>query len=149
MDEESSNVEKKQDIVGYTGNLDYTKLNDVKLEFQRVVENVKEFYEYRDQCEMIVKINGDTLSQEDRDVFIETFGDYTDKIHIEHIMSCWPNFELNGVSVNEEHGIFGQEIKELTTCPYVFYSFSINSDGLVSACFIDWSKKLIVGDVKT
>jgi radical SAM protein with 4Fe4S-binding SPASM domain len=64
-------------------------------------------------------------------------------------MSCWPEFELNGVKVNREFGIYGQRIREVMVCPYVFYSFSINSDGSVSLCFLDWSRKLIVGDVKT
>ena len=44
-------------------------------------------------------------------------------------------FELDGVKVNSEMGIYGQEIKELSACSYVFYSISINSDGQVSLCF--------------
>ena len=128
-------------------NEQYKNFSDVNLEFERVVENVKTFYENRKQCEMLVKINGDTLSEEDKKKFLEIFGDYTDKIYIEHIMSCWPNFELNGVDANQDFGIYGQEIKEVDACPYVFYSFAINSDGIVSLCFLDWSKKLIIGNV--
>ena len=126
----------------------YKSFSDVDIEFERVVENVRAFYSYRGQCEMLVKINGDTLSEEDRQKFIELFGDYTDKIYIEHIMACWPNFELNGVSVNQDQGIYGQPIQEVDACPYVFYSIAINSDGFVSLCFLDWSKKLGIGDVR-
>ena len=96
---------------------------------------------------MLVKINGDTLSDDDKSKFLEIFGNYCDKIHIEHIMSCWPNFELNGVDVNKDFGIYGQEIKEVDACAYVFYSFSINSDGFASLCFLDWSKDLGIGNV--
>lgn len=125
----------------------YKNFSDVKLEMKRVVDNVKAFYENRKGCEMLVKINGDTLTEDDKNLFLELFGDYTDKIYIEHIMSCWPNFELNGVSVNQEFGLYGQEIKEIDVCPYVFYSFAINSDGKTSLCFLDWSKGLSIGDV--
>ena len=125
----------------------YKNFSDVKLEMKRVVDYVKAFYENRKNCEMLVKINGDTLTEDDKNLFLELFGDYTDKIYIEHIMSCWPNFELNGVPVNQEFGIYGQEIKEVDACPYVFYSFSINSDGFVSLCFLDWSKQLEIGNV--
>ena len=97
---------------------------------------------------MIVKINGDTLTEEEKKQFYELFGDISDGVYIEHIMSCWPEFELKDVKINQEVGIYGQEIKEVTVCPYVFYSFSVNSDGSVSACFLDWSRKLIMGDVK-
>ena len=63
-------------------------------------------------------------------------------------MSCWPEFKVKGVEVNQEKGIYGQEIEEVDACSYPFYSISINSDGAVSVCFLDWSHKLIVGDVR-
>lgn len=124
----------------------YDFFTGVKLQFQRVLANVRDFYEVRGNCEMLVKINGDILSPEEKQIFLDQFGDYTDKIHIEHIMSCWPGFELRGVKVNREKGIYGQEIKEVDACPYPFYSFAINSDGLASVCFLDWGRKMIVGD---
>jgi radical SAM protein with 4Fe4S-binding SPASM domain len=128
-------------------NEQYKNFSDVKLEYERIVDYVKYFYENKKQCEVLVKINGDTLSEKDKDLFLDTFGNFADKIHIEHIMSCWPNFDLNGVEVNKDFGIYGQEIKEVDTCPYVFYSMAINSDGFVSLCFLDWSKKLEIGNV--
>jgi radical SAM protein with 4Fe4S-binding SPASM domain len=133
-------------IYGVT-NEHYKNFSDVNLEMQRVVDNVKAFYENRKGCEMLVKINGDTISEEDKNKFLEMFGDYTDKIYIEHIMSCWPNFELNGVDVNQDVGLYGQAIREIDVCPYVFYSFAINSDGFVSLCFLDWAKELGIGNV--
>ena len=46
-----------------------------------------------------------------KQAFLDFFGDFADKIHIEHIMSCWPEFELQGVEANKEKGIYGQEIR--------------------------------------
>lgn len=126
----------------------YKNFSGVKLEFERVLANVREFYEVRGNCEMLVKTVGDTLSNREKEMFLEQFGDYSDKIYIEHIMSCWPEFDLRGVDVNKEHGIYGQEIKEVNVCPYPFYGMAVNSDGLSSVCFLDWGRKLIIGDVK-
>ena len=56
---------------------------------------------------------------------------------------------MSDVVPNSEVGIYGQEIKEVQVCPYIFYSLSVNSDGTVSLCFLDWSRELIVGDIKT
>jgi hypothetical protein len=126
----------------------YLNFSDAKIEFERVLNNVKDFYEVRGQCEMLVKVNGDSLTEKEKQTFLEYFGDYTDKIYIEHTMSCWPEFELRGVKVNQEKGIYGQEIKEINACPYPFYSFAINSDGLASVCFLDWGRKMIVGDAR-
>lgn len=120
-----------------------------RIDFEKLVENIRHLYENRKQCEIIVKINGDILTEEDKERFYEIFGDIADGVYVEHVMSCWPEFEIKGVEVNKEFGIYGQKIKEVQVCPYVFYSFSINSDGSASACFLDWSRKLIIGDVKT
>ena len=125
----------------------YLNFSDAKIEFERVLNNVKDFYEVRGKCEMLVKVNGDSLNEKEKQTFLDYFGDYTDKIYIEHTMSCWPEFEVKGVAVNQEKGIYGQDIKEADACSYPFYSISINSDGAVSVCFLDWSHKMIVGDV--
>lgn len=126
----------------------YKKFSKYKIDFKKMVENISFFYEHRKNCEMIVKINGDTLSQNDKDKFYEIFGDIADGIYIESIMSCWHDFDLKDVEVNKKVGIYNQELKEVMVCPYVFYSFSINSDGTASACFLDWERKLIIGEVK-
>jgi radical SAM protein with 4Fe4S-binding SPASM domain len=34
------------------------------------------------------------------------------------------------------------------TCPYIFYSLAVNSDGSVSLCFLDWGRKLVIGDLR-
>lgn len=124
----------------------YAEFSKCEVVFEELVDNIRHFYENRKQCEMIVKINGDCLTKVDKNRFYEIFGNIADGVYIEHVMSCWPGFELNGVEVNQEYGIYGQEISEVLVCPYIFYSFSINSDGMASACFLDWSRKLIIGD---
>lgn len=126
----------------------YLEFSKYKIDFNKLVANVQHFYEHKKQCEMIVKINGDTLSEDDKNKFYEIFGDIADGVYIEHIMSCWPEFDMKNVEVNNDVGIYGQEIKEVNVCPYVFYSFSINSDGRASTCFLDWSRNLIIGDTK-
>ena len=118
--------------------------------FEDIVDNVASFYRQKRNCEMIVKINGDSLTEDQKKEFVDTFGPIADGIWIESVMSCWPEFELrDGVIVNQERGIYGQDIKDQEICPYPFYSISVNSDGQVSLCFIDWAKKLILGDTNT
>jgi len=128
----------------------YLKFNKFNINFERLVDNVHHLYEHRKNCEMIVKINGDIISQEDEAKFYEIFGEIADGVFVEHIMSCWSGFDFDskGVEINQTLGIYGQELKEVEVCPYVFYSFSINSDGTVSTCFLDWSRKLVVGNTR-
>lgn len=124
----------------------YMDFSRYKVDYKQLVENIRYFYEHKTNTEMIVKINGDILTEEQKQEFLDTFGDITDGIFIESIMDCWPTFEQTKVEVNQERGIYGQEIKEVLTCPYVFYSFAINSNGQSSLCFLDWHRKLTIGD---
>ena len=126
----------------------YREFCKCKVDLEKLVENIRHLYKHRKQCEVFVKINGDILSEGDKKKFYGIFGDIADGVYIEHIMACWSGFEIKEVKVNQELGLYGQPIKEIQVCPYVFYSFSINSDGLASLCFLDWSRKLIIGDAK-
>lgn len=127
----------------------YKEFSNYKINFDKFVENIAHFYINRKQCKVFIKIAGDLLSNQKKEVFFQTFAGISDEIAIEHFSPCWPEFELNGIQANQEVGIFGQEIREVMVCPYVFYSFSINSDGSASLCFLDWSRKLLIGDAKT
>nr|URC16992.1 MAG: SPASM-radical SAM protein [Lokiarchaeota virus Fenrir Meg22_1012]URC17221.1 MAG: SPASM-radical SAM protein [Lokiarchaeota virus Fenrir Meg22_1214] len=124
----------------------YRDFSGYKINFDKFVRNIEHFYDHRKDCEMIIKINGDLLSEEDKTKFFEIFGDITDGIFIEHVMNCWYDFDSE-VKQNEEVGIYGQPIKEVMICPYVFYSMSVNSNGTVSVCFLDWARKMLIGDV--
>ncbi len=126
----------------------YLDFSRYKIDFAKFVDNIRFFYEHRKQCEMIVKINGDILNEQQKQEFLDIFGDISDGIFIESIMECWPTYEMEKVTANKERGIYGQQIKEVLVCPYVFYSFPINSDGTYSLCFLDWSRKLLMGNAR-
>jgi MoaA/NifB/PqqE/SkfB family radical SAM enzyme len=123
----------------------YKDFSQYKINYRQFVDNIRFFYEHRKQCEMIVKINGDILTEGQKQEFYDIFGDITDGIFIESIMDCWPNFEQNKIPINQQRGIYGQPISEVLVCPYVFYSFAFNSDGTCSLCFLDWRRNLILG----
>jgi MoaA/NifB/PqqE/SkfB family radical SAM enzyme len=126
---------------------DFTKY---RIDFDKLVGGVRYLYEHRGNCKIIVKINGDVISKEDETKFLEVFEPIATGVNVEHVMSCWPEFNLgqNGLQANQLFGIYGQPIKEVSVCPYVFFSLAIHPDGTVSTCFLDWSRKLTVGDTK-
>lgn len=127
----------------------YMDFSCYAIQYDQMVEQIRYLYEHKTNTEMIVKINGDILTEDQKQAFYNTFGDITDGIFIESIMDCWPTFEQKKVKVNQERGIYGQKICEVMVCPYVFYSLPVNSDGTVSLCFLDWKHDLLLGDAKT
>ena len=123
----------------------YADFSRYQIDYDRFVENIAFFYEHRKQCEMNIKINGDILTEEQKQEFLDLFGDITDGIYIEHMIDYWPKFKQDKVDVNQEMGILGNEIKEVCVCPYVFFELVINSDGSYSMCRFDWNRSMVLG----
>jgi MoaA/NifB/PqqE/SkfB family radical SAM enzyme len=125
----------------------YKEFAGYKMNFNEFTENIRHLYENKKGCEIFIKVVGDNISEEEKEKFFSIFGDIADKIFVEHVAPCWPNFQMQDVAANQNVGIYGQQITQVEVCPYIFYSLSINSNGKVSLCFLDWSRELIVGDV--
>ena len=83
----------------------YMDFTGYKMDFNKLVENIGHFYAHKKNCLMCIKIVGDGLSQEEQDRFFNIFGDITDRIFIEHVAPCWPEFELNDIDINMDRGI--------------------------------------------
>jgi MoaA/NifB/PqqE/SkfB family radical SAM enzyme len=125
----------------------FFEFTGVRVNFADYVDNIAKLYAMRGDCEICIKIAGDFLTEEDKKRFYEIFGNYADRIFIENIAPCWPEFDVQDrLGVDISRGIYDQEIRQVNTCPYIFYSMSVNSDGTVSLCFLDWARKLLIGD---
>jgi len=127
----------------------YWQFTQTRVNFDSFVDNIRQLYERKGDCEICIKIPGDILSEADRQRFFDTFGDIADRVFIENFAPCWPTFDVEertGIQITE--GIYGNAIQEVKVCPYIFYSMAVNSDGSVSLCFLDWARKLDIGDVR-
>lgn len=128
----------------------FKKFAKARVNFEKFVEQIAYLYENRGNCKIVIKTTTEIIGADRREEFLETFGNICDKIFVENTSPCWPDFDVEdrmGIEISE--GLYGNEIVEQTACPYIFYSISINSDMKVSACFVDWSRGLIVGDLRT
>ena len=88
----------------------------------------------------------DYLTKRDHKNFYKIFEPVSDGCNIERIVNCWYDVEVK--NVNTKIGIYGQPLEDVLVCPYPQYSITIQADGQVSVCFLDWNKKMVVGDVK-
>lgn len=128
----------------------YKKFTNFDFDFDAFVENVKWLYANKGECEVVMKIPKELITEAQQQEFFDTFGDYCDRISLENFAPCWPEFDVEektGIKITE--GIYNQPISNTETCPYIFYGMSVNADGLVSSCFLDWERRLIMGDTRT
>ncbi|MCR5701982.1 MAG: radical SAM protein [Lachnospiraceae bacterium] len=127
----------------------YLEFSNYKIDYKKFVDELTYLYEHRKQCEVIIKISGDSLTETQKEEFLNIYGNIADGVSIESVMNCWHDFELKDVKVNDKVGVYGQPLTNVEVCPYVFYEMAINSDGTASVCFLDWTREMIIGDVKT
>ncbi len=127
----------------------YQRFTKANFDFDGFVENVRWLYDNKGDCEVVVKIPGELISEAQRQEFFDTFGDHCDRIFIENFAPCWPEFDIEAhTGIKISTGIYQQDIGNTDTCPYIFYGYSVNADGLVSSCFLDWERKLVIGDAR-
>ena len=122
----------------------YKEFSHYSLNFDSFVENIAHLYQNKKQCTVFIKINGDVISKDDQQKFLEIFTSISDGIAIENIMNCWYGIDIEA---NNELGIYGQTLKEVQVCPYIAYSYCVNYNGTVSACFLDWNQRLLIGSI--
>ncbi|WP_234119681.1 radical SAM/SPASM domain-containing protein [Clostridium hydrogenum] len=125
----------------------YLEVSGVKIDFDRYVENIRHLYKNRKNCRIHIKTTDVNIENEE-ERFYEIFGNICDEISIEKVVPIWPNVDITDVKSDFKTGLYNQKIKGVKVCPYIFYSMSINSDGSVSSCFIDWQHTNVIGDVR-
>lgn len=145
----AAGIDKINISVDGMDNAQYRQFTGYDFDFDRFVENVRWLYRNKGQCEISIKIPGELINDTQRQTFFDTFGDHCDRIFVENFAPCWPEFDIEAhTGVTIKTGIYQQPVSRTETCPYIFYSCSVNADGLVSSCFLDWGRKLVIGDVR-
>jgi radical SAM protein with 4Fe4S-binding SPASM domain len=127
----------------------YLSFTKYRIDFDSLVQNIRWVFENKGNTEIAIKIPRELISEAQVGVFYETFGNYCDRIFVENFAPCWPNFDVEertGIPITA--GIYQQPVGDTDTCPYIFYSMAVNADGLVSSCFLDWGRKLLIGDAR-
>ena len=127
----------------------FSDLVHTKVNFSRYLENIKYLFSIKGDCIIYIKAIHENLSEVEREIFLDLFGNYSDRIFFEHLFPNWPGFDDKSIPRDGNISLYGGPVKERLICPYIFYSITVNSDATVSLCIQDWQRKLIVGDLKT
>lgn len=129
----------------------YKEVTGYDLDFDELVRNIQWLYENKGTCEVAVKIIDDIVTEEEKNRFFSIFEDKCDFISTENLIPSWPEFDIverSGFIMSGKE-TFHLPLKPKEVCTFIFYSMAINADGKVSACLMDWSRKLVIGDVRT
>ncbi len=127
----------------------YHKNCNRNVNYKRLVENITDLYNNRGSCRIHIKSLDHNFSPNEKRKFIEDFEKISDSIFIENLhgwsMSGVKDFTMNTnpTTTPEDLPFIPKEV-----CPYPFFALSVNFNGTVSICCIDWSHSTVVGDLQ-
>ncbi len=134
---------------------DYEKLCGVKIDMEQYIQNIVDLYEKsRGGGEKIAAkiVNSMLRDEADERLFFETYGKCTDYIFKENVDDIWSEFEIGDISYNEKlrwkRDTSIKCVQGGEKCAYPLISMVIHSNGLVSACCVDWKFATVYGDAK-
>ena len=124
----------------------YYNIANVKIDFNKLVDNIEFFYKNKKQCEIYIKTVGNNLTGEEKNKFYDIFQNICDSLFIEYAAPLWNNFDIKDVNINKMQDMFKKHMAIKKVCPLIFYTMAVNSNGTVSPCCSDWSRKVIIGN---
>jgi radical SAM protein with 4Fe4S-binding SPASM domain len=127
---------------------EYKRVAGVEVDFNAIVENIAYFYRHKGDCQVHVKsVDAAFKNEEEKERFYRMFENLCDSMWIDSITNVWPDFEAIPQKDYSGLNMYGEPIKPLTCCTQPFYNLSVNPDGKVTHCDLDWKSEFIIGDL--
>lgn len=114
----------------------YQEITGVEIDFDRLLDNLRYFYERRGNCKLYIKIMDECLVDgETQEDFFKMFGNTCDHIYVEHLVNAQPSMEGKySEKMNPEMTFYGEQSQLREVCPFMFYSFQIDAEGNTFPC---------------
>lgn len=128
----------------------YEEVSNVKIDFKKLVENIKFFYENKKKAKVYIKIIDCAIAnKEEENKFFEIFESICDTIAIEHLTPTVDEIDYSEFSdvnsLNKTQS--GNDMIQCSICPQPFYMMQINPDGnVVPCCSMEYPK--VFGSIK-
>ena len=114
--------------------------------FHELVEKIRFFYEHRGRTKIYVKIIDCALKEGEKELFLETFGDISDFIAVEHLIPAVPQIDYDVLGGAAEVTQNGAAVGSAVVCPQPFYMMQLNPDGMIVPC-CSMETPYILGDL--
>jgi MoaA/NifB/PqqE/SkfB family radical SAM enzyme len=112
----------------------YKEVCGVDIDFDRLLDNIRYFYEHKGDCTVYIKIIDAGLNDKnDEEKFYTLFGDMCDEIYVEHLVKAQPSMG-NSDRADNFLTFYGEKSQYRDVCPYMFYTLQTDALGNVFPC---------------
>lgn len=133
---------------------DYLKYASANIDFEKVVDGIKYFYEHKkENVKVYIKIMDYMVNTPEKsDRFNQIFKPISDVLNVEYLTEMSTTIDYEDVcDINNEKGLKGFDTPKTKICPLSFYHTYLNAEGTISACCVagPWytPPALVMGDL--
>ena len=113
----------------------YEEVSGVSVKMEDLIEQIKYFYEHKNDATIYVKIIDSILEgDEDRKKFFEMFENICDTIFVEHLVVMQQQMGDHGGRVDVTKNLMGEYVEPRKVCGVMFYFLQVNIDGETFPC---------------
>lgn len=113
----------------------YQEVCGVPVDISRLVENLKYFYEHKQDTTIFIKIIDSLLKNKaEEEKFFAIFSSICDTIFIEHLVIMQQQMGDHGGKVDATKNLNGEEVAPRLVCGVMFYFLQVNIDGETFPC---------------
>ena len=145
----AAGLDKIQFSIEGTSSEKYQQVTGVKVDYEKLINNIKYFYEHKRECTVYAKILDTNLTDQEKEKFTNDFKNISDSCYIETLLDITPHEDMDTSLGNGK--TFTQEGKKIITkqvCTAPFYVMLVRWDGSVSPCGCgDWRRNYCVGNI--
>jgi len=121
-------------IQGLT-NEKYKEISGVDIEMEKLIDNIKYYYEHKGNSAVYIKIIDCILENEDdKKLFFDMFSDICDTIYIEHLVVMQQQMGDHGGRTDMSKNLLGECVIPRKVCAVMFYYLQVNIDGETFPC---------------
>jgi MoaA/NifB/PqqE/SkfB family radical SAM enzyme len=114
----------------------YREVCDTDIDFNRLLDNIRYFYERKGDCTIYIKIIDAGLNDKrDEERFFSLFGEMCDDIFVEHFVKAQPSMIGDySTKADSSFTFYGEKTQHREICPYMFYTLQTDAQGNVFPC---------------
>lgn len=141
----------KISIEGITNN-DYKKLCKVDVSIEEIIHSIKDLYSKKmsqniDMLIQIKAVNSALNTIQKQKTYFKIFGSCSDSCIIENVKDIWSEFNVDDRIKNLNNWEYERITGDGALCSMPLYQMTIHSNGVVSACCVDWKFETEYGNV--
>lgn len=126
----------------------YDEITGVHIDYDKFIDNLCNFYENKNGCNLYIKILDVGLDRDEEYKFHDIYDGICDKAFIEDAQPQYRQVSYSDIKQNFNTDVRGNNLMKVEVCTQPFLSLYVLHNGDVCVCCVDYSGKIVFGNTK-